>query len=142
MIDWKLRYDYKDAADEDVTHSSDLSYKDAPTHGVVNCTVRDQTGAFGRHVISGYAPHHARTQMEYYVCFPDSVEPYITWDLTPFRDKMATQFPNENADDWIKYGRQVGQLEWERIQNLAAADTDFPPATSPRRRSSDFPPVK
>lgn len=141
MIDWKLRYDYEvDGAD--LTFSSEFSYKDAPQHGVINCTVRDKTGAWGRFVNSGYAPHHAKTQMEYFVCYPDSTEPYVTWDLAPFRDKMATQFPNENADDWIKYGRQTDQLNWERIQNLAAADTDFPTATSPRRRASDFPSIE
>lgn len=141
MIDWKLRYDYKQDG-QDVTHSSDLAYKDAPTHGVVLCTVRDKTGARGRTIVSGYAPHHARTEMQYYVCYPDSTEPYITDDLAPFRDKMSKQFPNENADDWIKFGRQIDQLDWERIQNLAVADTDFPTATSPRRRASDFPPVE
>jgi len=135
MIDWKLRYD------DNTTYSSDRSWKDAPIHGVVNCTVFDTTGAWGRKIISGYAPHHARTEMQYYVCYPDSTEPYITDDLVLFHDKMSIQFPNENVDDWIKYGRQVDQLEWEKIQNLAAADTDFPTATSPRRRSTDFPPV-
>ena len=136
MIDWKLRYD------DDSTYSSDRPWKDAPTHGVVNCTVLDTTGAWGRFVNSGYAPHARRTQIEYYVCYPDSTEPYVTWNLAPFLDKMATQFPTENADAYIKYGRQVDQLVWEKIQNLAAADTDFPTATSPRRRSSDFPPVE
>lgn len=136
-MDWKLRYDY-----DDFTYSSDLLWKDAPTQGVVNCTVLDTIGQWGRFVISGYAPHHARTEMQYYVCYPDSTEPYITDDLVPFRDKMATQFPSENADDWIKFGRQTDQLNWERIQNLAAEDTDFPTATSPRRRASDFPPIE
>lgn len=111
-------------------------------HGVVNCTVRDTTGAWGRFVNSGYAPHHRLTSVEYYVCYPDSSEPYVTWDLAPFRDRMAKVFPNEDADAYIKYGRQVDQLVWEKIQNVAAADTDFPTATSPRRRSSDFPPIE
>ena len=132
-IDWKLRYD------DDTTYSSDLLWKDAPTQGVVNCTVLDTTGQWGRFVNSGYAPHTKLEDEPYYVCFPDSSEPYVTFDLAPFRDKMAAQFPAEIADDWIKFGRQVDQLHWEQIQNLAAADTDFPTATSPRRRSSDFP---
>lgn len=135
LILWKLRYDF-----DDFTYSSELPWKDAPKHGVINCTVFDHTGAWGRFILSGYAPHH-RLPIEWYVCYPDSNEPYAAHDLRPFRDKMATQFPNENPYDWIKYGRQTGQRNWERIQNLAAADTDFPTATSPRRRSSDFPPI-
>ena len=136
MIDWKLRYD------DDTTYSSDRSWQDAPTHGVVNCTVLDTTGAWGRFVISGYAPHHQKTSIEYYCCYPDSKEPFATWDLAPFLDRMATVFPAENPDDYIKFGRQVDQLHWEQIQNLAAADTDFPTATSPRRRASDFPSIE
>jgi len=134
MIDWKLRYDYND-----FTYSSDLPWKDAPTHGVINCTILDKTGVHGHFVLSGYAPHHRLKPIEWYVCYPDSNEPYATHDLAPFRDKMATQFPNENADDWIKWGRQTDQLNWERIQNLAADDPDFPPRTTPCRRSSDYP---
>ncbi|MEE8597961.1 MAG: hypothetical protein V3S69_00305 [Dehalococcoidales bacterium] len=133
-MDWKIRYD------DDTTHSGD--WKSAPKHGVVNVTVLDATGAWGRFVISGYAPHHARESVEYYVCYPDSKEPFATWDLAPFLDRMAAAFPREDPDLYIKYGRQVDQLHWEKIQNLAAEDTDFPTAKSPRRRASDFPEVE
>ena len=138
MIDWKVRYD------DDTTYpvmgaTVSGDWKSVRQHGLVNVTVRDPTGAWGRFVISGYAPHH-RLSIEYYVCYPDSVEPFATWDLAPFLDRMKTVFPDEDPDHYVKYGRQVDQSHWEKIQNLASNDPDFPAATSPRRRASDFPP--
>lgn len=133
MINWKLWYD-------DGTPFVG-KWEDAPTHGVICCTVLDTTGAWGRFVNSGYAPHHARKPIEFFVCYPDSNEPFVTWDLAPFYARMVTTFPELDPELYIKYGRQTDQEKWQDIMNAAAADTDFPTATSPRRRSSDFPSV-
>lgn len=114
----------------------------APTHGGVCCVVLDKTGAFGRFIVSGYAPHHARTEMQYYVCYPDSTEPYITGDLASFKDRMKTLFADLDVNKFIKFGRQIDQLNWQKIMDIAANDKDFPTATSPRRRATDFPPVE
>ena len=132
-MNWKLYYD------DGSTYAGE--WEDAPQHGVICCVVRDTTEAWGRFVNSGYAPHHARKPIEFFVCYPDSNEPFVTWSLAPFRNRMKSLFPGETQNQYIKYGRQTEQLNWEAIMNVAAADTDFPTATSPRRRSSDFPSV-
>lgn len=136
MIPWKLWYD---EVNPFKTFVGDWTKGDI--HGVICCTVLDKTGQFGRYVNSGYAPHHDRQPIEFFVCYPDSDEPFVTWNLDPFLDRMAATFPDLDPDLYIKFGRQTDQLNWQEIMNAAAADTDFPTATSPRRRSSDFPSV-
>lgn len=132
MIPWKL---YLDDGSTFVG-----KWIDAPTHGVICCVVRDTTEVWGRFVNSGYAPHHDRTNVEFFVCYPDSDEPFVTWDLAPFKDRMVTLFSELDVNKFIKFGRQTDQLNWQKIMNAAGADKDFPTATSPRRRVSDFPP--
>ena len=139
MIPWKLYYDDDSTYPKAGGEAGDWTM--AHIHGVICCVVFDTTGQWGRFVNSGYAPHHVRTNAEYFVCYPDSEEPFVTWDLAPFRDRMANVFPTLNPINYIKYGRQTDQLHWGQIMDIAANDEDFPTATSPRRRASDFPPV-
>lgn len=139
QIPWKLYYD------DDTTYplkgGPAGDYTIGKPHGVLCCVVRDPTGVHGRFVNSGYAPHHKFEPIEWYVCYPDSDEPYATHDLAPFRDRMAVVFPKLDPELYIKYGRQTGQIHWQEVMAIASADDDFPTATSPRRRASDFPPV-
>lgn len=134
-MDWKLYYD-------DVPTFSDVDgfWKNAPQHGVICCVVRDETGAWGRFVNSGYAPHKLQEGTnEFYIKYPDSNQPIATRNLAPFYDRMAAKFPKVDPEQQIKYGRQTDQIHWQDIMNLAANDTDFPTAVSPRRRKTDFP---
>lgn len=133
MIPWKIYYDDLGTFKGDWTK--------AQTHGVICVVVLDTSDVWGRFVNSGYAPHHPRTNAEFFVCYPDSSEPFVTWDLAPFNDRMAVLFPDLDPALYIKYGRQTDQLKWGKIMDLAAADKEFPTAKSPRRRASDFPPV-
>ena len=131
-MDWKLYYD------DDTTFSG--VWEDAPQHGVICCVVRDETEAWGRFVNSGYAPHRVGNKFnEFYVKYPDSNLPMTTHGLAPFRNRMATLFPDVDVELLIKHGRQTDQLHWQDIMNIACNDTDFPTAKSPRRRKTDFP---
>lgn len=147
MLLWKLFYD-----NQAVISNLNGSWVDAPRHGVVVCVVRDPTGAWGRFVYSGFAPYqftriphdecraaHKDTTNEFYVLYPDSREPYATWDLEPFRDRMKSLGVDDPvAAGWVKFGRQVPQLKWEAMMRRATTDPDFP-VRSPRRRVTDFP---
>lgn len=139
MIPWKIYYD--DDSTYPKANGAAGDWTTAQTHGVICVVVFDTTEQWGRFVNSGYAPHHVRTNAEFFVCYPDSTEPFVTWDLAPFKDRMATLFPREDLEKFIKYGRQTDQLHWQSIMNTAAADKDFPTATSPRRRVTDFPEI-
>ena len=106
MIPWKLYYD-----DADMTFVGD--WTKAPTHGVICCVVLDTTEVWGRFVNSGYAPHHVRTNAEYFVCYPDNNEPFVTWDLAPFRDRKTNE-PTELAGYYESrsggYGFSYGEV--------------------------------
>lgn len=137
-IKWRICY-----ADFTTYSNLDGSWESAPKHGVICVLVRDPTGVWGRWINSGYAPQrqceHCGTNKfnEYYVKPPDSDEPYPTHDLTDFRARFDKP---EDADPYIKTGRQVPQEIWNKIMIEASKDPDFPQGTSPRRRASDWKP--
>lgn len=134
MVLWRIYYD-----DGRTWSDVDGSWEAAPRHGVVCVVVHDTTGTWGRFVNSGYAPRRADSHgNEYYVKYPDNEEPYPTWELAPFLNRMETAFPGLDAQIFIKYGRQVPQQLWQEIMQAAAADEDFPKG-SPRRRITDYP---
>jgi hypothetical protein len=132
MVTWRIYYD-------DYSTYSDLDGKwvDAPIHGVVCIVVRDFSKQWGRWVVSGYSPIKkgrgnldVRYKTEFFVMYPDESQPYATNDLAPFRDKFC------NSENFIKYGRECSQLNWQKIITLASNDPDFPKGT-PRRRNTD-----
>ena len=135
-MDWKLYYD----DDSTFSNLQLFGWIDAPRHGVICCVVRDETGAWGRFVNSGYAPQkNQEGTNEFYILYPDSNQPIATRDLDPFLDRMNTLFPTDDVQEIIKYGRQTDQLHWQEIMDRACNDKDFPTPTSPRRRKTDFP---
>ena len=69
---------------------------------------------------------------EIYIKAPDSDEPFVTNSPEPFLDKYP------GCAGLIKYGRQVDQLEWQRIQTKAGKDTDFRLDNNFKRRKTDF----
>ena len=137
MIQWRIYYEGGTTFD-----NTEGPWKDAPAHGVVCVNVRDPTGAWGRFTNHGYAPRTSCPTCgrdptnHWFVCMPDMDEPWATWDLTDFRSRFATP---EDAEPYIKTGRMVPQLEWERIMAVARDDLDFP-ISSPRRRAKDWKP--
>jgi hypothetical protein len=140
LIRWRLYYD-----DGSMYSDADGPWENAPADGVVALVVRDPTGVWGRWVYSGYAPITECPRCgrapgnEYYVKVPDSDEPYATWDLEPFLNKVEPSLAIHDArrSGLVKYGRQVSQAEWQEIMSRASDDPDFPKGT-PRRRSTDF----
>lgn len=137
MMRWRIYYD-----DKSTFSNEDGSWTEAPKHGVICVVVRDPTGVWGRFVNSGYAPqvqcaHCGRNLTNhYFVCPPDMEEPYPTWDLTDFCARFDKP---EDADPYIKTGRQISQALWTEIMDIACLDPDFP-IRSPRRRVKDWHP--
>lgn len=110
----------------------------APKHGIVVINVQRADPHWGRVVLSGYTPINREFSLPYklpaeiFIKNPGSDEPYVTNSPIPFLDK----FPGR--EDCIKYGRQVDQLEWQRIQTLAGRDSDFKSKNNFKRRASDW----
>lgn len=149
---WRIYYDDAVKRDHGIEtwSNEDGAWEDAPVHGVVCMVVRDTTGAVGRYVFySGWKPLQKRTDYrhcphcdgdlpsiggaagnnDFFVKPPDA-EPYSTPDLIPFLERKDTD------ESMVKYGRMVGNDEWQRISALAVCDKDFPVST-PRRRATD-----
>ena len=133
MILWRIYYD-----DDSTWSNADGSWEDAPKHGIVVIPVQSRDRHRGSWILSGYTPLRKETSLPYklpaeiFIKNPDSSEPYVTNSPEPFLDK----FPGRH--DCIKYGRQVDQLEWQRIQTKAGKDPDFRREHNFKRRSTDW----
>ena len=145
FVDWKIYYDNGD------TYSNlDGIWKDAPNDGVIGVVVRDVEDVWGRFIYTGHAPTPQGFINEFYIKHDDNEEPYATWDLSPFLEKIGL-FEKVSAmtdliergkvlreSGYVKFGRQVGQNQWQSVMRRMIDDSDFN-AKSPRRRHSDYP---
>ena len=115
---WRVYYDTGETFSD-----LDGNWAAAPQHGVVCVVVRDPTGQWGRWVLSG---------KDFYVKYPEGEQLFATDDLAPFFDRVGGE-----RWEWVKYGRNQLQDDWERIMRAAVKDPDFP-RKAPRRRAEDF----